>query len=178
MAPPANAAAGAGRVDEALRIDREVAGGEGTPGPNDPRMFARLLSAARLGVMLDKPEPAAGATPEAISRKLKELSLFSGPGTLSLLVWEDLDASLVIGNADEKREQLVGEQTDAGAVGLYAVLGSTESWDRIAHAARYKSEILQRKVPFKLVVLAWDARAFKVSVKQGNMEPGAKSAPL
>ncbi|HEU4535818.1 MAG TPA: tetratricopeptide repeat protein, partial [Polyangiaceae bacterium] len=49
----ANAAAGAGRVDEALRVEREVAAGEGTPGPNDPRAFARLLSAARLGALLE-----------------------------------------------------------------------------------------------------------------------------
>ena len=41
----AAAAAGAGRVDEALRIERQVATAEGTPGPNDPRAWARMLSA-------------------------------------------------------------------------------------------------------------------------------------
>ena len=174
----ANAAAGAGRVDEALRIDREVSGGEGTPGPNDPRMFARLLSASRLGLLLEKPDPAAGITTDAVSRKIKELSLFSGPGTLSILTWDDLDAQLVIGTADEKKEQLVGEATDAGAVGLYAVLGSAESWERSAHAARYKSEILQRKIPLRLVVLAWDGRAFKVTTKKSELRPGAKSEIL
>jgi Ca-activated chloride channel homolog len=174
----ANAAAGAGRVDEALRLDREVASGEGTPGPTDPRMFARLLSASRLGVLLDKPDPAAGVTVEAVSRKLKELSLFSGPGTLALLTWEDLDAGLVIGAADEKKEQLAGEQTDAGAVGLYAVLGSPDSWERAAHAARYKSEILQRKVPFRLVTLAWNGKEFKVTTKKGELGPGAKQELL
>lgn len=174
----ANAAAGAGRVDEALRLDREVAGGEGTPGPNDPRMFARLLSASRLGVLLDKPDPAAGITTEAVSRKIKELSLFSGPGTLAILTWEDLDAQLVLGTADEKKEQLVGEATDAGAVGLYSVLGSPDSWERVAHAARYKSEILQRKVPFRLVTLVWNGKEFKVTTKKGELRPGAKQEPL
>ncbi|MBX3188790.1 MAG: VWA domain-containing protein [Labilithrix sp.] len=174
----ANAAAGAGRVDEALRIDREVAGGEGTPGPSDPRMFARLLSAARLGALLEKPDPAAGVTVEAVSRKLKELSLFSGPGTLALLTWEDLDAQLVIGAADEKREQLAGEATDAGAVGLYAVLGSSESWERAPHAARYKSEILARKVPYRLVTLVWDTKSFKVTTKKGEIKPGIKQETL
>ena len=174
----ANAAAGAGRVDEALRIDREVSGGEGTPGPNDPRMFARLLSASRLGLLLEKPDPAAGVTTEAVSRKIKELSLFSGPGTLAILTWEDLDAQLVIGAAEEKKEQLVGEATDAGAVGLYAVLGSTESWDRGQHAARYKSEILQRKVPFRLVTLVWDGKAFAVKTKKAEVRPGAKNEML
>ena len=174
----ANAAAGAGRVDEALRIDREVAGGEGTPGPNDPRMFARLLSAARLGVLLDKPDPAAGVTTEAVSRKIKELSLFSGPGTLSILTWEDLDAQVVLGTADEKKEQLIGEATDAGAVGLYAVLSAPDSWERVSHAARYKSEILQRKVPFRLVTLVWTGKDFKVTTKRDELKPGAKQQLL
>jgi Ca-activated chloride channel homolog len=141
-------------------------------------MFARLLSASRLGVLLDKPDPAAGVTVEAVSRKLKELSLFSGPGTLALLTWEDLDAGLVIGAADEKKEQLAGEQTDAGAVGLYAVLGSPDSWERAAHAARYKSEILQRKVPFRLVTLAWNGKEFKVTTKKGELGSGAKQELL
>ena len=170
----ANAASGAGRVDEALRIDREVAGGEGTPGPNDPRMFARLLSASRLGVLLDKPDPAAGVTIEAVSRKIKELSLFSGPGTLSILTWEDLDAQIVLGTADEKKEQLIGEATDAGVVGLYAVLSAPDSWERVSHAARYKSEILQRKVPYRLVTLVWSGKDFKVTTKKGEIKPGAK----
>jgi tetratricopeptide (TPR) repeat protein len=174
----ANAAAGAGRVDEALRIDRDVSTGEGTPGPNDPRMFARLLSASRLGVLLEKPDPAAGVTTEAVSRKIKELSLFSGPGTLAILTWEDLDAQLVIGAADEKREQLTGEATDAGVVGLYAVLGSPESWDRAPHAVRFKSELLQRAVKFRLVTLAWDNKAFKVTTKEGAMKAGAKQEAL
>jgi tetratricopeptide (TPR) repeat protein len=174
----ANAAAGAGRVDEALRIEREVAGGEGTPGPNDPRMFARLLSASRLGALLDKPDPAAGVTAEAVSRKIKELSLFSGPGTLSILTWDDLDAQLVVGTLDEKKEQLVGEATDAGAVGLYAVLSAPESWERVPHAARYKSEILQRKVPFRLVTLVWTGKEFKVTTKKGELKPGVKQEAL
>jgi Ca-activated chloride channel homolog len=174
----ANAAAGAGRVDEALRIDREVASGEGTPGPNDPRMFARLLSASRLARLLDKPNPAAGVTPEAVSRKLKELTLFSGPGTLALLVWEDLDAQLVLGAADERNESLLGEATDAGAVGLHAVLSATEAWGRTPHAVRYRSEILRRRVPFTLVTLAWDGRAFQVTLKEGEVPAGAKQATL
>lgn len=174
----ANAAAGAGRVDEALRIEREVAGGEGSPGPNDPRAFARLLSASRLGLLLEKPNAAAGVTPEAIGRKLKELSLFSGPGTLSMLVWDDLDAQLVIGALDEKRETFAGEATDASAVGLYALLGSAEAFGRIPRAARYRGELLARKVPYRLVTLGWDGRAFTVAVKHGAMDPSTKVSPL
>lgn len=171
----ANSAAGAGRVDEALRIDRDVSGGEGTPGPNDPRMFARLLSASRLGLLLEKPDPAAGVTPEAVSRKLKELQLFSGPGTLSLLRWDDLDAQLILGAADEKKEQLTGEATDAGVVGLYAVLASTEAWERAPHGVRFKSELPSRKVKFELITLTWDGKAFKVTTKKSDLDVGQKS---
>ncbi|AKU95238.1 hypothetical protein AKJ09_01902 [Labilithrix luteola] len=174
----ANAATGAGRVDEALRIDREIASGEGTPGPNDPRMFARLLSASRLAALLEKPDPEAGVTPEAVSRKLKELSLFSGPGTLTLLTWEDLDAQLVLGALDEKKEQLVGEATDAGAVGLFAVLGALDSADRARNAIRYKSEILARKVPYRVITLAWDGKSFRVSSKKGEIPASTKFVAL
>jgi hypothetical protein len=170
----ANAAAGAGRVDEALRIDREVLGGEGTPGPSDPRMFARLLSASRLASLLAKPDPAAGITVEAVSRKLKDLTVFSGPGTLVMLTWEDLDAQLVLGAADEKKEQLNGEATDAGAVGLFAILGSSESWSRNAHAVRYRGEVLSRKVPCRFIKLEWDGKSFSVSIKSLEMSASTK----
>jgi Ca-activated chloride channel family protein len=170
----ANAAAGAGRVDEALHIEREVAGGEGTPGPNDPRVFARLLSASRLATLLASPDPAAGVTPEAIGRKLKELSLFSGPGSLALLGWDDLDAKLVLGAADEKKEMLAGEATDAGVVGLYSVLGATDA----TSAVRYRGDILQRPVRFRVLVLGWDGTKFQVTVKDGKLEPGMKQRAL
>lgn len=174
----ANAAASAGRVDEALRIEREVAGGEGTPGPQDPRMFARLLSASRLASLLAKPDPAAGATPEAIGRKLKELALFSGPGTLAILSWDDLDAQIYVGAPDEKKETLAGEAIDAGAVGLYSVLGTTEAWDRIPHAVRNKGNALVRSVKFRVHVLAWDGKSFSVKTKNGELRPSAKAEML
>jgi len=88
------------------------------------------------------------------------------------------DAQLVLGTADEKKEQLVGENTDAGVVGLYAVLTAPDSWERVSHAARYKSEILQRKVPYRLVTLVWSGRDFKVTTKKGEIKPGAKQELL
>ncbi|HUT78422.1 MAG TPA: hypothetical protein VM285_12080, partial [Polyangia bacterium] len=48
----AAAAAGMGKVDEALRIERKVAAGDGNPGPSDPRRWARLMSAVRLARMI------------------------------------------------------------------------------------------------------------------------------
>jgi Ca-activated chloride channel homolog len=174
----ANAAAGAGRLDEALRIEREVASGEGTPGPSDPRIFARMLSASRLATLLAQPDPQSGATPEAIGRKLKELSLFSGPGTMAILTWDDLDAKLVLGAADEKKDTLAGEATDAGVVGLYAVLGGVDAFERSAKAVRFKSDLLPRKVGFRVHVLTWDGKTFRVTTKKGELRPATKSEPI
>ena len=141
-------------------------------------MFARLLSASRLAQRLAAPDPAAGVTPEAIGRKLKELSLFSGPGTLALLVWDDLDAQLYLGAADEKKETLAGDATDAGAIGLYAVLGSTDAWSRVSHAVRQKGQLVARPVKYRAYVLAWDGRSFAVKTKQGELGARAKSEIL
>ena len=170
----AASAAGSGRVDEAWRIERQVATGEGTPGPDDPRYWARLWSAARMGSLLEKPE---AGTQDQIARRLKELALFSGPGTLALLTWEDLDARLSLVNADDKKEQLAGELTDAGATGLVAMLTSNETWQKNAWAARWKSAP-QREVAFKVVVLDWNGKTFSVTVKRGVVRAEDRQAPL
>lgn len=176
----ANAAAGAGRIDEALRLEREVASGEGSPGPNDPRWFARLWSATRLGLLLADPSKA-GATPDVLGRKLKELSLFSGPGTLALLTWDDLDARLSLVAEEQKEgqkhETLLGESTDAGATGLFSVLASTEAWSERAWSVRPKADLV-RAVKFRVVLLAWDGKSFTVKVRTGDVGIEGKPAAL
>jgi Ca-activated chloride channel homolog len=175
----ANAAAGAGRIDEALRIEREVAAGEGTPGPSDPRYFARLASAARLGVLLSKPDPKAGVTVDAVSRKIKELGVISSPATLSLLVWDDLDSHLALAEPDPKKEQLIGDATDAAAIGLYAVLASTDAWTRAGpRAVIERADLLHRAVKFRVVTLTWDGKAFTVELKSGELPARTKSVTL
>ncbi len=175
----AASAAGAGRIDEALRIEREVQSGEGTPGPDDPRYWAKLWSAARLGSLLDDPKTAAGAgAKDPIARKLKELGLFSGPGTLALLSWEDHDARLVLSAADEKKETLAGEPTDAGSTGLYAVLLGQGAWEKQAWAVRWSSDAPMRPVPFSVIRLSWDGKAFSVNVERSTIKQDAKLQPL
>jgi len=173
----ARAAAGAGRIDEALRIEREVSSGEGTPGPNDPRYFARLWSAARLGLLLNEPAKA-GATPEAIARKLKELQLFSGPGTLAIATWDDLDARLLLasetGKDAQKQEALLGESTDAGVTGLYAVLASTDAWEKRTWSLRHKADAPVRAVKLEVILLTWNGKAFTVQVKRGQIGSDGK----
>jgi tetratricopeptide (TPR) repeat protein len=178
----AASAAGSGRVDEALRVEREVISGEGTPGPKDPRQWARLWSASRLGVLLNDPTAAGGEAAKAgIGRKLKELSLFSGTGTLALLTWEDLDARLVLASATEagKQESLLGEVTDAGPTGLYSVLASSEAWAKTSWVARWQADApMGRTVKARLVTITWDGKAFSVSVKPIEIKAEAKSVGI
>src|SRR5690606_11292005 len=137
----AAAAAGAGRIDEALRIQRQVASAEGTPGPNDPRLWARLWSAARLArLMVDPPPPTPGqpkVDPEArkanLERKLKELQLCSGEGTLVLLTWEDLSTRIKLVTLDGKAAVAAVDVTQADAVGLSSALVPNSDYARLTY---------------------------------------------
>ncbi len=175
----AAAAAGTGRVDEAFRIEHDVASGEGTPGADDPRYWARLWSAERLGVLLADPAKAGGAeAAEGITRRLKQLQLFSGPGTLALVAWEDLDARLLLVNADAKKETLTGEPNDAGETGLFAVFLQTDAWERGPWAVRWKSDPPGRDVKFQLVTIAWDGKGFRVDVRPGTAKAAERQQQL
>jgi hypothetical protein len=171
----ASAAAGSGRVDEALRIERDIASGEGSPGPNDPRYFARLASAAHLAALLADP---ASPSKDAISRELKKLQLFSGPGMLALLTWEDYDARVELAAADEKKETLAGEMSDAGAAGLYGLLLRSDGWDKQAWAVHCKSEPVARPLRFQVARLTWDGKSFAVVVSNGEVKAGEKQAAI
>ena len=175
----AAAAAGTGRVDEAFRIEHDVASGEGTPGADDPRYWARLWSAERLGVLLADPAKAGGAeAAEGITRRLKQLQLFSGPGTLALVAWEDLDARLLLVNADAKKETLTGEPNDAGETGLFGVFVQSDAWQRGPWAIRWKSDPPGRDVKFQLVTIVWDGKGFKVDVKPGTARAAERQQQL
>ena len=175
----ASAAAGAGRIDEALRIEREVATGEGSPGPEDPRYFARLWSAARLGALLNDPQAAGGnAAKEGIARKIKELSLFSGPGTLALVTWDDLEAQASLVASDDKKETLPGETTDAGKTGLYAMLLRSDAWEKTKWAVRWKSDPPGRAMRFSLLRITWDGKAFSVAVQKGELKAGDRQTEI
>jgi len=176
----ASAAAGAGRVDEALRIDRKVATAQGRPGPNDPRRWARLWSAARLAQLLVKPPE--GAPPEALERKLKELSLFRGEGTLVLLTWADLTADVVLVTRAQDGEALVevavGEATDAAVAGLSANLLARADLGKIELWARLRS--VPRSEPLTLVRhdIHWDGKKLTAKVSEVQLPAGETAAKL
>jgi hypothetical protein len=173
----AGAAAGSGRVDEALRIDRQVSSAEGTPGPNDPRVWARLLSASRLAELLDDKSAPAGQA-ESVSRKLKELQVLNAPAALQILTWEDFDAALSLAGMDGVKETPIGEVTNALPVGLHSRLVPTADLERLRWVARWSADPPGRDVAFVLHTIVWDGKAFHVTVKRASLGQKAKEVAL
>jgi hypothetical protein len=163
----ASAAAGAGRTDEALRIERRVSAAEGKPGPTDPRRYARLLATNQLATLLydtlkDSKDSAAAHRVDAISRDLKELSLFTSPGRLILATWPDPMTDLLLTMLTDKDAAGVGELTDANAVGLQA------AWLSVADASHARVHVIRRSslseqpLDIALSIVDWDGKAFHV----------------
>lgn len=169
----ASAAAGAGRVDEALRIERQVANAQGTPGADDPRRWSRLWSAARLARLLEK-----GAGPEhqtrarQLERELNELQLFSAPSTLVILTWEDLGAQLSLAAEREGQAVALGDVTHAHAVGLSSAMMPTTDAERAAFVAQTSGAAPSVALPLMFHRITWDGRAFRVNVAQRRLERG------
>jgi Ca-activated chloride channel family protein len=173
----AAAAAGSGRVDEALRIQRQVATAEGTPGPTDPRAFARLLSAAHLGRLLAESNAPEGQS-ESVARKLKELQLWSGPSALCILTWEDFESPLALVSLEGDKETPVGEASDAAPVGLAAVLLPTAELSRLRFVARLRSDPRGRNVDLMFHTLVWDGKTFNVKVRPATLPAKDKEIAL
>ena len=165
----ARSAAGTGRVDEALRILRKVAAGEGRPGADDPRRFARLHAAAYLARMLVEPD---AETPAAsVARELGRLQLFDAPAVWTLLVWDDLGARLTL--ASDPPVPIAGDAIDAGATGLYALQTTGTGLDGLL--ARHQGFILDREVHFMRLTITWDGKEFKVERTHGSIAAGASA---
>ncbi len=182
----ADAAAGAGRVDEALRIERKVSSAQGNPGPTNPRRWARLWSAARLARLLDEPPKPAPGQPAvdakrrvaSIKRELKQLQLFSGPGTLVLLTWEQLDQNVLLVERLDGKDVGLGEVTDAAHAGLSSTLLSTADAARAGFVARLRSEPGERAVPLRRTDIAWNGKDFTVHVEKKPLPAGATEVEL
>ncbi|HMJ15831.1 MAG TPA: hypothetical protein VK524_30655, partial [Polyangiaceae bacterium] len=181
----AAAAAGTGRIDEALRLERHVANAQGTPGPNDPRRWARLASAARLARLIDRPPPLlAGETDsaerrkESMKRELKELQLFSGPGVLRVLTWEQLDADVQLEARAGDAPLAVGDLTDAARAGLSALALSGPEATRVSSTARLRSLVRAGALPLALHEIAWDGKDFSVRVEQRSLSAGSSTVEL
>jgi len=157
----AAAAAGTGRVDEALRIERRVLSGEGEPGPADPRRWARLWSAARVSrLMLSARASKSESMRQSMDRGLRRLQVLASPGVMLLLTWEDLQARLTL------TPKTRGSAVNAGSAGLYAVtLGPAGGLEATVTRAAGAS----RPVKFQVAVIRWDGKKLKVSNVRGKL---------
>ncbi|MEZ4453698.1 MAG: VIT domain-containing protein [Nannocystaceae bacterium] len=169
----ARAAAGAGRVDEALRILRKVAGGEGRPGIDDPRRWARLHAAAHLARLLESGGPEAPA--QSVARELTRLQLFEAPTSWTLVLWEDLEARLILASETPGTSSPAGDALDAGETGLYALQGAAA--DLSALRVRHRGPLVGRPVVFERITITWDGKTFEVDKARGEIAADEASAP-
>ncbi len=168
----ARAAAGTGRTDEALRTLRKIAAGEGRPGANDPRRYARLHAVAYLAGLLDKADASADIPEESVARELRRLQLFDGPSTWALLVWEDLEADLILTHADPTAGTHLGDPLIAGDTGLFALQAPTTGLPKLA--VRQTGEAMSREVAYTRITITFDGKAFAVKRQAGTL-PGTRS---
>ncbi len=161
----AAAAAGMGKVDEALRIERKVASGDGEPGPNDPRRFARLHSAARLAELLfDARKAKQKDKVRALERGLKRTQVLAGETTIALLVWEDYEAHLELNPVVDEKTYPVSDRILSRGTGLFMIdLGSTPP-DDLKLLVEKQDDAPRRTVPYTLIRIGWDGKAFRINL--------------
>lgn len=175
----AMAAAGEGRVDEALRLERKVASAPGRPGASDPRAWARLWSAARLADLLaEPPDEQSGSMATGLRRQLKELQLFRAPGTLVIVTWEDLDADLDLSTLRDGTEAMVGDPVNASEVGLASVLLPRGELGRLELRVERRGMPADRPLEVVRHDLTWDGKAFQVDRRVAQVIEGASGAAL
>jgi Ca-activated chloride channel homolog len=172
----ATAANGQGRVDEALRIERRVASAPGNPGEQDPRRWARLLSATRIADLLETSEDE--ALRDGMRRRLKELQHFRAPGTLVLLSWQDLTVEMELGVQRDGRAIVLGDSTDAAPVGVSAVMLPPASLDDLDLSARLRG--LPRSGPIAVTVhtITWMGDGFEVASRSAELTAGSSDLAL
>ncbi|KIG14990.1 hypothetical protein DB30_06179 [Enhygromyxa salina] len=162
----ARAAAGTGRTDEALRLLGRVQAGEGRPGEDDPRRYARLHSAALLAGLLDSD---LDLPKDKLAAELRSLGLFDGAATWELLLWQDLGAELTLAVAPtaDGRPSPQADGVDAGGTGLFA---RQYSGAVPALEIRHRGLVPDRDVSWRRITLRWDGEAFVVQQQTGTIQ--------
>jgi TonB family protein len=175
----AAAAAGMGKVDEALRIERKVSSGDGEPGPADPRRWARLHSAARLSRMILEARAANEADKvKALERSLKRTQVFGAPTKLVVLVWEDLEAVLDLVAEVDKKPFSVSDRVVSPWTGLMMIdVGETPP-EELKLSIELRSGELKRAVGFSLITIAWDGKSFTLDEKRGELPAAEEELSL
>ena len=168
----AAAAAGMGKIDEALRLERKVASSQGEPGPSDPRLWARLHSAVRLARMiLEARKTKDDSKAKALERGLKKTQVFAGKSTLKILVWKDVEAQLFLEAVAQKKAYPLSADVPAYQTGLYMIdMGTTVPPD-VELSVKLKGAPLRRAVPFDLYTISFDGKKFSIEDLSGELAP-------
>lgn len=172
----AAAAAGSGRVDQALRIERQVAGGEGEPGPADPRRWARLWSALRLARLLSDGARRSAGTVQEIERSLQRLQLQPRAGLLAFLSWDDLDAAFALEAGGAVSGGLAAEAIDAARTGLFVLALPGRGAGELPLVLRGTRRPDQRALTARLTLLRWDGRRFHATQQELKLPPPGDGA--
>ena len=165
----AAAAAGMGKVDEALRIERKVASGDGEPGPNDPRRIARMHSAARLAQLLLKAKSEGGADREAVARNLKRTQVLSPNTTAVFLVWEDYDVSLGLTATEGSPALSPVETASSPETGLLMLDLGRETVRLDTLQVRVQSLTPRRPVSYVLLLVSFDGKSYSVEQRTADI---------
>ncbi len=168
----ARAAAGTGRTDEALRLLRRVATGEGRPGGDDPRRWARLHVAALLAELLTSDQQVKELPRDKLESELRAQGLFESATTWELLIWDDLDAQLLL--TDRKPEdgrkptaaELSAETVDASGTGLFGLQSSASLGELFV---RHRGLVPNRDVKWRRVTIRWDGTKFDIGQREGTI---------
>ncbi|MBK8482266.1 MAG: VWA domain-containing protein [Proteobacteria bacterium] len=169
----AAAAAGSGHVDQALRLERQVAGGEGEPGPEDPRRWARLWSALRLGRLLLASAGSKASALQGMQRSLQRLQVLPAGGALVLLSWQDYDATLALELGAGSRGRVAVEAIDAGRTGLYALALPSLTEDALPLELKGLRLPPDRQVRARLTLLRWDGTRLRGTQQEVILQASA-----
>lgn len=176
----AAAAAGAGRVDEALRLERRVSAGQGEPGPRDPRRWARLASAARIAKLMISPPKNVARTEslrQSMERSLRRLQVLVSPGVLYLLSWEDLQARLSFDILAGGQSQPRTDTLAADPIGLTTITSARPSTKKLTARIARVAGARQRALRFQVHVIVWDGQRMRVAAFKGEIPARPANAP-
>jgi len=188
----AAAAAGMGRVDEALRIERKVSSGDGEPGPMDPRRWARLHSAGKLAEMiLDARKSGDDEQLTALERSLKRTQ-----APLELLATTSIkkrnkapekkakkpkkgkkgaEKKPVAKKPEKTRKNYtVSDRIDSPSTGMAMIdLGKSRPAGVNLHVS-LASAPLRRAISFTVMTIAFDGTKFEIVKHDGKLDPRAE----
>lgn len=169
------AAAGMGKIDESLRIARNVAVSDGEPGSDDPRRWAALLSIVRLSRMMADAQTNKEdnkSLQAALERQLRRTGLFSSQKTMELVIWEDLEIPFQLAVKNSEGALPLDSWVDGKAVGIAMVdLGSRSHSDMkpyelelsMSASLQFTQTVQQRNIPVSRIRIEFDGKRFHFS---------------